>query len=66
MAHNPLVDLETRDGWFTWNKRRGGENLVASRFDRFLVSENIVQGYEEIRASVLPVAGSDHWPISLN
>ena len=66
MAQGSLADLETRDGWFTWNKKQGGENLVSSRIDIFLVSKNIVRGVGEISDSVLPVAGSDHWPIGLN
>ena len=66
LAHSSLVDLETGDGWFTWNNRRGGEHLVASWLDRFLVLENISSGSGEIYINVLPVAGSNHWPICLN
>ena len=29
LSHIPLEDMETGDGWFTWNNRRGGEQLVA-------------------------------------
>ena len=66
LAHSPLADLETGNGWFTWNNKRGGEHLIASRLDRFLVSENIVGGLGEIWESVIPAASSDHWPICLN
>ena len=66
LAHNPLVDLKRGDEWFTWNYRKGGEHLVASRIDRFQVLENIVRGSREIRVSVLPIAGSYHSQISLN
>ena len=65
LARGPLVDVETGDGWYTWNNKRGGENLVASRLDRFLVSEAIMNSTGDILASVLPANGSDHWPISL-
>ena len=44
LAQSSLIDLETGDGWFTWNNRRGGDHLVASRLDRFLVSEDIMRG----------------------
>ena len=37
LAQISLVDLEIEDGWFTWNNRRGGDHLVASSLDRFLV-----------------------------
>ena len=66
LAQSSLVDLETGDGWFTWNNRRGGNHPVASRIDRFLVSEDITRGSGEIWTNVLPAAGLDHWPISLN
>ena len=60
LAHSPLSDLETKDGWFTWNNRRGGENLVASYIDRFLLLENVIRGTGEIREIFFLVAGSDH------
>ena len=66
LARGSLVNMETGSGWFTWNNKRGGEYLVASRLDRFLVSENIMHSMGEILANVLPANGSDHWPISLS
>ena len=66
LSHIPLEDMETGDGWFTWNNRRGGEHHIASQTDRLLVSENIVMGSGEIRVNVLPAASFDHWPLSLN
>ena len=44
LAQGPPMDLETGDGWFTWNKRRVGDHLVASRMDIFSVSENVMRG----------------------
>ena len=38
LAESPLVDMETGNGWYTWNNKRGGEHLVASPLDKFLVS----------------------------
>ena len=61
-----MVDVETRRGWFTWNNKRGGEHLVASRLDHFLVSENIMHSTGELVDDVLLAAGSDHWPIRLS
>ena len=66
LAQSTLVDMETMDNWFTWNNRRGGDHLVASRLDKFLVSENMVKGPGEIRENVLPTASSDHWPVCLS
>ena len=59
-TQSSFVDMETRNGWYTWNNKRGGDHLVASYFDRFLVSENIVHGTGEIMADVLPATGYYH------
>ena len=66
LAQSSLVDVETGCGWFTWNNKWGGENLVASRLDCFLVLENIMHNTGEVVADVLPMAGSNHWPICLS
>ena len=58
-----LVDSETHNGHFTWNNKRGGEAQVASKLDRFLISEELVLTNREITTSVLPFGGSDHWLI---
>ena len=57
--------METGNGWYTWNNKRGGKHLVASRLDRFLVSESILHDMGEIMSEVLPGTGFDHWPIYL-
>ena len=59
-TQSSFVDMETGNGWYTWNNKRGGEHLVSSHLDRFLASETIVHGTGEIMADVLPTAGSDH------
>ena len=66
LTRSSLVDVEMGSSWFTWNNKHGGEHLVASRLDRFLVSENVMHSTGEIIAVVLPMNGSDHWPISLS
>eukprot|EP00253_Pinus_taeda_P001927 PITA_01927 len=60
-----LVDILPKSGNFTWNNRRGGEILIASRLDRFLISENIIMDGITVESDILPTTGSDHWPISL-
>eukprot|EP00253_Pinus_taeda_P018446 PITA_18446 len=60
-----LVDILPKSGNFTWNNRRGGERLIASRLDRFLISENIILDGITVKSDILPTGGSDHWPISL-
>eukprot|EP00253_Pinus_taeda_P033845 PITA_33845 len=60
-----LVDILPKSGNFTWNNRRGGERLIASRLDQFLISENIILDGITIESNILPTGGSNHWPISL-
>lgn len=60
-----LVDIQPKSGTFTWNNRRGGEKLIASRLDRFLISEIILLEGITVDSDILPSGGSDHWPISL-
>ena len=61
-----LVDIQTSFGFFTWNNRRGGAHQIAKRLDHFLVSDQILTLGGLLDASVLPMAGSDHWPIALS
>eukprot|EP00253_Pinus_taeda_P003838 PITA_03838 len=60
-----LVDLPTINGVYTWNNRRGGKNQIASRLDRFLVSEMIMNRDVFIEAKIMPSLGSDPWSIRL-
>eukprot|EP00253_Pinus_taeda_P027896 PITA_27896 len=60
-----LMDVQPSSYSFTWNNRRGGEHLIASRLDRFLISESIVLEGITVSSDILPSGGSDHWPISL-
>eukprot|EP00253_Pinus_taeda_P013455 PITA_13455 len=60
-----LVDVYPKSGLYTWNNRRGGDKLIASRLDRFLISESIIMDGITAESDILPSGGSDHWPISL-
>eukprot|EP00253_Pinus_taeda_P010390 PITA_10390 len=60
-----LVDIYTKSGNFTWNNRRGGNRMIASRLDRFMISESITMDGILAESDILPSGGSDHWPISL-
>eukprot|EP00253_Pinus_taeda_P030838 PITA_30838 len=60
-----MVDIHPKNGLFTWNNRRGGDRLIASRLDRFLISESIIMDGIIVESDILPIGGSDHWPISL-
>ena len=38
---------------------------MASKLDRFLVSEDLMLIHNEITTRILPFGSSDHWPIQL-
>lgn len=61
-----LIDVCTDNGTYTWNNKRLGSQAVASKLDRFLLSESIVTSGGIYNALMIPSVGSDHWPISLS
>ena len=61
-----LVNLDTSNETYTWNNKRGGKHQIASWLDRYLLSENLMQGRWNIKNIILRAAGSDHWPININ
>jgi len=63
--NNWLIDIPTSNGLFTWTNKREGLQQIASRLDRFLISDNATHVGGEFTASILPFSGSDHWPIEL-
>jgi len=63
--NNWLIDIPTSNGIFTWTNKRTGPQQIASRLDRFLISDNAPYMGGEFTASILPFSGSDHWPIEL-
>jgi len=55
-----LVDVIPKSGTYTWNNKRGGERKIASRLDRFLVTENILPEEITVDLDILPSGGSNH------
>jgi exonuclease III len=60
-----LVDIRTNNGQFTWNNKRLAHHQIATRLDRFLVSESIILQGLALDCSILPWGGSDHWSVQL-
>eukprot|EP00253_Pinus_taeda_P018973 PITA_18973 len=60
-----LIDQQFYNGKYTWSNRRTGKHHIASKLDRFLVSDNWIRIGRDITTAILPHSGSDHWPISL-
>eukprot|EP00253_Pinus_taeda_P026887 PITA_26887 len=66
IQNNWLIDLPSNNDLYTWNNKRAEPMQIASRLDRFLISDNAVHLGGEFIASILPISGSDHWPITLH
>eukprot|EP00253_Pinus_taeda_P021628 PITA_21628 len=58
---NMITSLEEKMG----GRNRVGKHQIASKLDKFLISDNSVYLGGDITAEILPHSGSDHWPISL-
>ena len=65
IANLELVDVRMTNGTFIWNNKRTGDRGITCHLDLFLVSESIMMAGGELSVVVLPLVGSDHWPISL-
>lgn len=65
IQNNCFIDIPSNNGLFTWNNKREGSHQIASRLYRFLLSDNTIHLGGASVASILPISGSDHWPIAL-
>jgi len=65
IQNNKFFDIPFNNGVFTWNNKRVGPRQITSRLDRFLLSNNAIHLGRDLSASILPLTGSDHWPIAL-
>ncbi|GLJ48416.1 hypothetical protein SUGI_1021880 [Cryptomeria japonica] len=63
---NQLLDVASKNGTFTWTNRRTGFTEIAERLDRFLVAGDWLAQNLILESSILPLIGSDHFPICLN
>eukprot|EP00253_Pinus_taeda_P008135 PITA_08135 len=63
---NWLIDLPTANGLYTWTNKRIIPMQIASRLDRFLISNNVIHVGGEFTTHIIPFSGSDHWPIEMN
>ncbi|TYG95572.1 hypothetical protein ES288_A11G278600v1, partial [Gossypium darwinii] len=61
-----LVDVKTKNGWFTWTNNREGPDLVKERLDRFLISENIIGNMPFLTTKIVRQSKSDHEAIIMD
>jgi len=55
-----LIDMEFRDGIFTWSNRRPRYHQIACKFYRFLISEPLMLDDLLMDSIIFPTYGSDH------
>lgn len=60
-----MIDINTINGKYTWNNKRGGNRQIASILDRFLATEHFLGKDIFYEATIPPCQGSDHWQIKL-
>eukprot|EP00253_Pinus_taeda_P002079 PITA_02079 len=60
-----LIDMPFGNGAFTWRNRRAGRHQIASKLDRFLLSDNAVHLGGDFSSAILPHTGLDPWPIAI-
>jgi len=65
IQNNWIIDMPFNNGIYTWNNRRDGTQHIASCLHKVFHSENGVHLGGDLSTSILPLSGSDHWPISL-
>ena len=57
---NWLIDLPFSNGIHTWNNQCSGSQKITSKLGLFLISDNAIHVGGDIKASILPLSGSDH------
>ena len=60
--HN-LIDIPTNNGIYTWNNRRKDFAYITEKLDRFMMKGELDTINLDIQSSILPIAGSDHFPV---
>jgi len=65
IENTSLIDMPFCNGSFTWSDHRAGKHQIASKLDRFLISDNAVHLGGDFLAAILSHTGSDHWSIAL-
>ena len=60
-----LANIPTNNGIYTWNNRRKDSAYIAEKLDRFLIRGELDSLNFNFLSSILPIAGSDHFPVKL-
>lgn len=60
MKDTQITNVDTINGLFSWNNRRGGQNKITFRLNKFLASKKLWDKDVFVEATILPYNGSDH------
>lgn len=60
-----LVDVENIHGAYTWTNRRLFQQQITCHLDYYPISKEMKLARVQLESSILPMTGSNHWPISL-
>ena len=58
-----LIDIPISNGIYTWNNRRQNFAYIAEKLDRFMIKGDLDAKNMNFHSSILPIAGSDHFPV---
>ena len=62
--HN-LIDIPCSNGIYTWNNKRKDFAYITEKLDIFFIKGNLEINYLNIQTVILPIVGSDHFPVRL-
>jgi len=62
---NSLFEIPMGNGTFTWTNRRLGFSNIAKKLDKFLFKGDLSKFLYSLECKILPISGSDHYPIHL-
>ena len=60
-----MLEIPASNGIFTWNNRRKDNDYIAEKLDRFFIIGNLASYNKDFQSYILPLAGSDHFPVCL-
>ena len=65
IGRNNLTDILVNNGKYTWNNKRKDFSYIAEKLDRFFIKEVLSDFNFNIQSSILPILGSDHYPVRI-
>ena len=64
-AYHSLIDIPCCNEIYTWNNKQKDFTYIAEKLDRFFIRGDLEINNLNIQTVILPIAGSDHFPVIL-